>query len=244
MLRLRGLRKAFGRLQVIDGLDLDVEAGCITSVIGPNGAGKTTLFNLVTGRMAPDAGLIAFEGRPITGLAPHRVARLGIARSFQITNVFPALSVLENVRLAAQSRLPDALSLWRPAQRLTAAAEEARRVLEQMGLGHHVERPAFMLSHGDQRQLEIAMAVATGPRLLMLDEPTSGMSATETAATMRLIAEIGRRLTVLIIEHDMELVMSLSHRVVVMAVGRKIAEGRPEEVAHDPEVRRVYLGGL
>ncbi len=244
MLRLRGLRKAFGRLTVIDDLDLDIEAGRITSVIGPNGAGKTTLFNLVTGRVPPDAGEIAFEERAITGLPPDAIARLGIARSFQITNVFPALSVLENARLAAQCRAPGALSPWCPADRMADVTADARAVLEQVGLGRHQDRPAHTLSHGDQRHLEVAMALATRPRLLLLDEPTSGMSPVETAATMRLIGEIARRLTVLVIEHDMDLVMSLSHRVIVMAFGRKIADGTPEEVARDAEVRRVYLGGL
>ena len=244
MLRLRGLRKSFGRLTVIDGLDLEIEAERITSIIGPNGAGKTVLFNLITGRTRPDAGEIAFEERDITGLPPDAIAQLGIARSFQITNIFPWLSVLENVRLAAQSRAPEALSLWRPVDRLADVTTYATAVLEQVGLARHSDRLAHTLSHGDQRHLEIAMALATRPKLLMLDEPTSGMSPVETEATMRLIGEIARQLTLLLIEHDMEIVMNLSHRVVVMAFGQKIAEGTPEEVAQDREVSRVYLGGL
>ncbi len=244
LLRLRGLRKAFGHLQAIDGLDLDVEAGRITAVIGPNGAGKTTLFNLVTGRLRADAGEIRFKERRLAGLGPDAVARLGIARSFQITNVFPGLGVRENVRLAAQARLPEATSLWRPARALGAAHARAGAVLDEVGLARFGDHRADTLSHGDQRHLEIAMALATDPELLLLDEPTSGLSSAETGATMTLIAEIARSRTVLLIEHDMDLVMRLSHRVVVMDAGRKIAEGTPADVAADPEVRRVYLGDL
>ncbi len=244
LLRLSGLRKAFGSLQVIEDLDLAVETGRITSVIGPNGAGKTTLFNLITGRLPLDAGHIHFKERPIAGLGPDAIARLGLARSFQITNVFPALSVLENVRLAAQAREPDALSPWRPAHRLADAASRAEAALAQVGLGALRDRLAQTLSHGDQRHLEIAMTLATGPELLLLDEPTSGMSAVETGRTMTLIGELARHVTVLMIEHDMDLVMGLSHHVAVMAFGKKIAEGSPAEVARHPEVRRVYLGDL
>jgi branched-chain amino acid transport system ATP-binding protein len=229
---------------VIDGLDLDVEAGRITALIGPNGAGKTTLFNLITGRLPADAGEILFRERPLAGLGPDAVARLGIARSFQITNVFPGLGVRENVRLAAQARLPEAASLWRPARALGAAHARAGVVLDEVGLTRFGERRADTLSHGDQRHLEIAMALATDPELLLLDEPTSGLSSAETGATMTLIAEIARSRTVLLIEHDMDLVMRLSHQVVVMDAGRKIAEGTPADVAADPEVRRVYLGDL
>ncbi len=244
LLRLRGLRKAFGRLQAIDDLDLDVEDGRITAVIGPNGAGKTTLFNLITGRLRADAGEILFKERPLAGLGPDAIARLGIARSFQITNVFPALGVRENVRLAAQARLPEAVSLWRLARDLGAAHARAAGVLDEVGLARFGDRRADTLSHGDQRHLEIAMVLATDPELLLLDEPTSGLSSAETGATMTLIAEIARYRTVLLIEHDMDLVMRLSHRVVVMDAGRKIAEGTPADVAADPEVRRVYLGDL
>jgi branched-chain amino acid transport system ATP-binding protein len=244
LLRLRALRKAFGNLSVLDGLDFDVEAGGVTSVIGPNGAGKTTLFNVITGRIPADSGTITFRDEAIAGLGPDAIARLGIARSFQITNVFPRLTALENVRLAAQVRAPRALSPWYPADRLVTVAERARAVLERVGLGRHGDRPARTLSHGDQRHLEIAMTLATQPALLLLDEPTAGMSAVETASTMALIADIAREVTVLIIEHDMDLVMTLSHRVMVMAAGRKIAEGPAEAIARDGEVRRVYLGSL
>jgi branched-chain amino acid transport system ATP-binding protein len=244
LLQLRALRKSFGSLMAIDRLDFDVEAGRITSVIGPNGAGKTTLFNLISGRISADAGTVSFKDRAIDGLPPDAIARLGIARSFQITNIFPGLTALENVRLAVQVRAPRALSPWCPAERLEGVTPRAVAVLERVGLGPHRHRPARTLSHGDQRHLEIAMTLATGPDLLLLDEPTAGMSAVETATTMALIAEIARDVTVLIIEHDMELVMNLSHHVMVMAAGRKIAEGRADDVARDAEVRRVYLGGL
>jgi branched-chain amino acid transport system ATP-binding protein len=244
LLQLRGLRKSFGSLTAIDGLDFDVEPGRITSVIGPNGAGKTTLFNLISGRIAADAGVISFRGRAIGGLPPDAIARLGIARSFQITNVFPGLTALENVRLAVQVRARRALSPWCPAERLGDVTLGALAMLDRVGLGAHRDRPARALSHGDQRHLEIAMTLATSPELLLLDEPTAGMSAAETATTIGLIAEIARDLTVLIIEHDMDLVMRLSHHVMVMAAGRKIAEGTADDVARDDEVRRVYLGGV
>ncbi len=244
LLQLRALRKSFGSLMAIDRLDFDVEAGRITSVIGPNGAGKTTLFNLISGRISADAGTVSFKDRAIGGLPPDAIARLGIARSFQITNIFPGLTALDNVRLAAQVRAPRALSPWCPAQRLEDVTARAVAMLERVGLGSHRHRFARTLSHGDQRHLEIAMTLATGPALLLLDEPTAGMSAAETATTMALIAEIAREVTVLIIEHDMELVMNLSHHVMVMAAGRKIAEGSADAVARDAEVRRVYLGGL
>ena len=244
LLQLRALRKSFGSLMAIDGLDFDVEAGRITSVIGPNGAGKTTLFNLISGRISADAGTVVFKDRAIDGLPPDAIARLGIARSFQITNIFPGLTALENVRLAVQVRAPRALSPWCPAERLGDVTLRALAVLDRVGLGAHRDRPARTLSHGDQRHLEIAMTLATGPELLLLDEPTAGMSAVETATTMTLIAEIAQDVTVLIIEHDMDLVMRLSHHVMVMAAGRKIAEGPADVVARDDEVRRVYLGGL
>jgi branched-chain amino acid transport system ATP-binding protein len=229
---------------VIDGLDFDVEAGRITSVIGPNGAGKTTLFNLITGRVPADAGTIAFKDRALAGLTPDAIARRGVARSFQITNVFPGLTALENVRLAAQVRAPRALSAWYPAERLEAVTTRAVEILARVGLGRLRDRAARTLSHGDQRHLEIAMTLATEPELLLLDEPTAGMSALETGHTIDLIGEIARQVTVLIIEHDMDLVMTLSHHVMVMAAGRKIAEGAADDVARDREVRRVYLGGL
>jgi branched-chain amino acid transport system ATP-binding protein len=244
LLQLRAVRKSFGSLSAIDGLDFDVEAGRITSVIGPNGAGKTTLFNLITGRIPADSGSIIFKGRPIDGLPADAIARLGIARSFQITNLFPRLTALENVRLAVQVRAARALSAWHPAERLDGVSARATKVLDRVGLGHLGDRPAFTLSHGDQRHLEIAMTLGTEPELLLLDEPTAGMSAVETRSTIALIREIARRVTVLIIEHDMDLVMTLSDRVMVMAAGRKIAEGPVEAVAADAEVRRVYLGGL
>jgi branched-chain amino acid transport system ATP-binding protein len=244
LLQLRALRKWFGSLSAVDGLDFDVEAGRITSVIGPNGAGKTTLFNLITGRVSLDNGTIVFKDRPIGGWSPDAIARLGIARSFQITNVFPRLTALENVRLAAQVRARRALSAWHPAERLEAVTARAKSTLERVGLGRLGDRLAHTISHGDQRHLEIAMTLATEPELLLLDEPTAGMSAVETGRTIELIGEIARHVTVLIIEHDMDLVMSLSDRVMVMAAGRKIAEGPAEAIARDGEVRRVYLGGL
>jgi branched-chain amino acid transport system ATP-binding protein len=242
ILELQGVDKHFGGLQVLAGIDLDVEEGEITSVIGPNGAGKTTLFNVVTGLFPPDSGRVTFQGREITGRKPHQIATAGLARSFQITNIFPRLTLMENIALAAQTRSRKRSSLLVRARGLREVDERTRAILDRIGLSALADRPAGALSHGDQRHLEIGMTLATGPRLLMLDEPTSGMSHAESTATMALIEELRQEVTILLIEHDMDLVMNLSDRIVVLDFGHKIAEGSPEAIAQDPEVRRVYLG--
>jgi branched-chain amino acid transport system ATP-binding protein len=244
LLEVKGLCKNFGGLQVIRDLDFCVSEGQLTSVIGPNGAGKTTLFNVISGRFAPSSGKIIFEGKEISGLKPHVISQMGLARSFQITNVFGSLTVMENVLLACQSRLPERISLRKGSATFDGLAEKAEGILRRIGIAQHRDRPARELSHGDQRHLEIAMTLATDPKLLLLDEPTSGMSPAETAQTMDLIEEISRSVTVLLIEHDMHLVMNISHNIVVLDYGTKIAEGPPQEIKNNPEVRRVYLGGL
>jgi branched-chain amino acid transport system ATP-binding protein len=243
ILELREISKRFGALQVLSGIDLDVEEGKITSVIGPNGAGKTTLFNVITARFPLDAGSVRFRGEEIGRKRSHDIAMAGLARSFQITNIFPRLTVHENVALAAQVRSRKRYHLFSRGLGLSDVEARASAILERIGLAGQADRPAGKLSHGDQRHLEIAMTLATGPGLLLLDEPTSGMSSLESASTMELIRELRRDVTVLIIEHDMDLVMGLSDRIVVLNFGQKIAEGTPEEVSRDPEVRRVYLGG-
>jgi branched-chain amino acid transport system ATP-binding protein len=244
ILELRGVDKSFGALEVLSRIDLDIEEGKITSVIGPNGAGKTTLFNVITGRFPASAGAILFKKRDITRMKAPEITLAGLARSFQITNIFKKLTVSENIFLAVQTKSPQRLSLFSPAKGLKEVGKKSSEILERLGLRKWADVPAGQLSHGDQRHLEIGMTLATGPELLMLDEPTSGMSPAEAAQTMDLIKDLSREFTIMLIEHNMDLVMNISDRIVVLNFGRKIAEGSPEEVAENPEVRRVYLGGV
>ena len=243
ILELRGVGKSFGALEVLSGIDLDVEEGKITSVIGPNGAGKTTLFNVVSGRFPASTGTILYRKRDITRMRPHEITLAGLARSFQITNIYQRLTVGENVSLAVQTRNKKRMSLFVRFQGMGDVQGRTMEILERIGLRKWSDVPAGQLSHGDQRHLEIGMTLATGPELLLLDEPTSGMSPAEAAQTMDLIEDLSRDFTIVLIEHNMDIVMNISDRIVVLNFGRKIAEGSPEEVADNPEVRRVYLGG-
>jgi branched-chain amino acid transport system ATP-binding protein len=244
ILELRGVGKSFGALEVLSGIDLDIEEGKITSVIGPNGAGKTTLFNVVSGRFPASAGTILYKKRDITRMRPHEITLAGLARSFQITNIYQKLTVGENVSLAVQTRSKKRMSLLTRFQEMGDVKQRTMEILERIGLGKWADVPAGQLSHGDQRHLEIGMTLATGPELLLLDEPTSGMSPAEAAQTMDLIKDLSRDFTIVLIEHNMDIVMNISDRIAVLNFGRKIAEGSPEEVADNPEVRRVYLGGV
>lgn len=242
LLETRGLVKAFGGLRAVDGVDLVVEQGRIHAVIGPNGAGKTTLFNVITGYLRPTAGRVLFRGQDITGWPPHRIARFGLARTFQITNIFPRLTVLESVQVAlaaARGREKDLLSRSDRAFR-----DEAMALLEDVGLIGLADLQARALSHGDQRALEVALALATGPKLLILDEPTAGMSPWETERTVELIYEVARRrgLTVVLCEHDMQVVFKISDWITVMHQGRVIAEGLPDRIRRNETVIQVYLG--
>jgi branched-chain amino acid transport system ATP-binding protein len=242
ILELTNVGKSFGGLRVLSGITFAIEEGKITSVIGPNGAGKTTLFNVITGLHGPDAGNIRFEDADITGWAPYRITMAGLARSFQITNIFPRLTVIENLILSAQTVSKKRWTIFAAAERLKDVEEHSYEVLDRVGLTPWAKTLAGQLSHGDQRRLEIAMALATKPRLVLLDEPTSGMSLFESNATMELIRSLREEVTILLIEHHMDLVMNLSDTIIVLNFGQKIAEGSPDAVECDAEVQRVYLG--
>ncbi len=244
LLQVEGVSKSFGALAALTDVSLTVSAGEVVSVIGPNGAGKSTLFNVITGLHGPSRGRVLFHGQVITGRAPEEVNRLGLAKTFQITNVFPGISVYENVRVAAQSRAPEAgrfTSLWRRPDVEGAVME----LLVAFGLEGRRDETAQNLSHGEQRYLEICLALATQPTLLLLDEPTAGMTPGETKEATALIRRmaLARGLTLLLIEHDMSVVMGISDRVAVLHFGQKIAEGPPEAIRSNPQVIEAYLGG-
>jgi branched-chain amino acid transport system ATP-binding protein len=240
LLRVEGLTIRFGGLTALNKVSLAVAAGEIRAIIGPNGAGKSTLFNCITGVLRPTAGRVLFDGEDITGLPPDRISQKAIARSYQITNILPNATTLENVRIAAQSRR-HSWSLLTHYRAYHDIVERAEAVLEAVGLQSKEDELAANLSHGEQRNLEIGIALATEPRLLCLDEPTAGMSVAETHATVELIRRIARDLTILIVEHDMEVVMGLARTITVLHYGEVIAEGTPAEIQANPRVQEVYL---
>ncbi len=240
ILRTEGLTVHFGGLAALNDVSLAVPVGQIRGIIGPNGAGKSTFFNCLTGLLRPTRGRIVFTGQDIGGLPPHVISRKAIARSYQITNILPGATVLENVRIAAQSRRHN-WSMLRHHRAYPDVIERARGVLADVGLRDKEEELAANLSHGEQRNLEIGIALATEPRLLCLDEPTAGMSVAETHITVELIRRIARGLTILIVEHDMEVVMGLAHIVTVLNYGEVLAEGTPAEIQANPRVQEVYL---
>jgi branched-chain amino acid transport system ATP-binding protein len=242
LLSARSLSKRFGGTVAVDGVDLDVRKGALHAIIGPNGAGKTTLFNLLAGDLEPTSGTILFEEREITRLDVRERSHLGIGRSFQRTNVFRKLSAFENVRIAAQSRTHASFGLWAPARRLAAVAERAREVLDELGIGALAERPAGELAGGDQRLLEIAIALATDPVLLLLDEPSQGLSGEDARALLARIRALAARYTIVLIEHNMHLVMELSDEITVMNFGSVLARGTPAAIRGDERVRAAYLG--
>jgi len=230
----------FGGLAALSRVGLAVERGNTHAIIGPNGAGKSTFFNCLTGVLKPTGGRIIFNGEDITGLPSNQISQKGIARSYQITNILPNASALENVRIAAQSRR----HAWNMIAHRTAFADinaKAEAALAAVGLADKADELASNLSHGAQRNLEIGIALATEPKLLCLDEPTAGMSAAETRETMHLVRQIGENLTILIVEHDMEVVMELADRITVLHYGEILAEGTPEEIQRNPKVLEVYL---
>jgi branched-chain amino acid transport system ATP-binding protein len=242
LLALEGLTRRFGALAAVSDVSLEIAARERRAIIGPNGAGKTTLFNLVTGHLAPSAGRILLGGEPITGLAPHAVARRGLARSFQRNNLFSRLPVMENLRLAAAADGQGSWNLLGRVDRLRAPLERARETAEAVGLAERLDVAAGALSYGEQRQLEVGLALATRPRLLLLDEPTAGMSPEETLRMTRMLESLPRDITLLIIEHDMDVVGSLADRVTVLHYGEVLTEGSFDHVKTDPRVYEVYLG--
>ena len=245
ILEMKDIDTFYGLGHILHGLSLAVAEGEVVALLGRNGAGKTTLFNLLTGTFPPSSGRILFNGQDITGAPAHRVAHLGLARSFQRTNVFPAFSLLDNVWVAAFacSKSWSGL-LWRRAERYPELVAQARTALADVGLAGKADQPAREISHGEQRQLELAIALAAAPRVLLLDEPAAGLSPEETRRMVALVRTLKGRYTIVLIEHKIDIIMSVSDRISVMHFGSLIAEGTPAEIQTNPEVRRAYLGGV
>jgi branched-chain amino acid transport system ATP-binding protein len=242
LLSVEALTRHFGALSAVNGVSFTVDGQERRAIIGPNGAGKTTLFNLITGVLAPSAGRIVFGGHVITGLPPHAVARLGLSRSFQRNSLFPTLTVLENLRLAAAALERGSYDVLGSVTRLARPLARAREVANAVGLAERLHAPAGRLSYGEQRQLEVGIALATVPTLLLLDEPTAGMSPEETHRMTQLLVGLPRAVTLLIIEHDMDVVFSLADRITVLHYGEVLAEGTPDAVRADARVYEAYLG--
>jgi len=241
-LAVTGLTHDFGGLRALDGVTLDVATGERRVILGPNGAGKTTLFNLVTGLLRPTAGRIRLLGRDVTRLSPHRRARLGLGRTFQITTLFPRLTVLDSVLLAVQGADGARFALHRPLGAYRHLFERAEALLDEWGLRPRRDVAVYLLSYGEQRQLELVLALAGRPRVLLLDEPTAGLSPAETASVVGLVRRLPREVTILLIEHDMDVALELAERVTVLHYGRVVADGPTEAVRRDPRVTEIYLG--
>ena len=244
ILQVRQLAKIFGGLAAVDEVSLDVNVGQLHAVIGPNGAGKTTLINMLSGDLSPSAGSIRFRGNEVAHLSPERRSRLGIGRSYQKVNIFAAFSALENCRLAAQSRDPHPWNWLRGASSYDEIMTNARSALAQVGLSNRADSIAFTLSHGEQRQLEIAMSLATQPELLLLDEPLAGLGIDESSRMVELIRRVAETHALLLVEHDMDAVFQLARVLTVMVDGRVLASGKPDEVRADEQVHCAYLGKL
>jgi len=241
-LEVRGLSKAYGGVQAVHGVSFAVNAGEVVALIGPNGAGKTTCFNMLNGQLRPDSGEIALAGRSIVGLRPHQVWRLGVGRTFQVTATFSSMTVRENVQVALLSHHRRLFSLWKPAGRFQV--DEADALLARVGMQEQAARPCAVLAYGDLKRVELAVALANRPRLLLMDEPTAGMASDERQALMQLAAARARseRIAVLFTEHDMDVVFNFASRIIVLHGGEVIAAGAPDEVRANPRVREVYLG--
>lgn len=247
VLEIRDLTKKFGQLTATNHIDLDVESGEFRSVIGPNGAGKTTLFNLISGALRPTSGRIEFAGEPIADLPPHERVRRGVSRSFQITNIFSGLTVHENVRLAVQSKhyagLDRTEALFRDTGSFDTMNDRTDGILRRIGLVDRASEMAGTLAYGDQRRLEIGLVLATDPQLVLLDEPTAGMSSEETRETLELVNEVLADQSIMLIEHDIDLIMDVSDRITVLTRGEVLASGTPEEISTNDDVQDAYLGG-
>ena len=242
MLEVKTLTKNFGALRATDGIDFDVRDGETHAIIGPNGAGKTTLISQLAGDLRPDAGTIRFAGEDVTALPAPRRARRGLARSFQITSVYRDFTALQNVALAVQAHSGHSFRFWRPAFADASLTSPAKRILAEVGLEKRMHVVAANLAHGEQRQLEVAMALATRPRLLLLDEPMAGMGIEESQRMIAFLSTLKRKQTIILVEHDMDAVFRLADRIAVLVYGRVIAADTPERIKQNPEVRRAYLG--
>lgn len=243
ILRTKDLTKAFGSLKAVDGVNIEIKKGTIHSIIGPNGAGKTTFFNMLTGNIPVSSGEIYFQNKNITNLKPHEISRTGISRSFQQNNMFKNLSVLENVRLSAHAHTRGRYDFIRDYSSFLIPIERASKIIEELEIDKIATQKAGDLSHGEQRTLEIAIALATDPILLLLDEPTSGMSPIESLKMLKLIKKLGKSFTIVVIEHNINLVWAISTVVTVLHQGQVIASGVPEEIGKNEEVQKAYLGG-
>ncbi len=242
LLEARGVRKSFAEFKAIDGIDLELSGGGVTAIIGPNGAGKTTFINLLTGKLTPDAGRIVFAGADVTRLSASARVRAGMARTFQVTNVFPLLSVEQNVAVPVLARAGKSLEPHRRLESMREVRESARALLASVGLADRAGHQAAVLSHGDRRLLEIALALASRPRLLLLDEPTAGMGSGERDRMLAQIRQLAAQVTILLVEHDMEVVFGLASRIVVLHQGKVLADGVPQAIRDDARVREIYLG--
>lgn len=243
VLKTISLTKNFGGLAAVDNVSFKVEEGDLQSIIGPNGAGKSTFFKLISGEHKPTGGKIIFDGQDITALPQTAISHRGIAVAYQITNIFPMLTAMENIRIAAQSRLTT-FNFWSLASSLEKVVDQTLDILEQIGLAEFRNEVVANLSHGHQKRLEIGIALATRPKLLLLDEPTAGLAPTETRQIIELIKKIAQNLTIILVEHKMKVIMEVSDKITVLHYGRLLAQGSPDEIRANQEVRRVYLGGV
>lgn len=242
LLKARGLTKTFGAIRATDGLSLDVWTGEVLAVIGPNGAGKTTAIGQLSGELKSDAGTILFEGRDISGLPMHKRAHLGVARSFQITSIFLRFTAEDNVAMALQAKDGHSFRFWKAARNDQKLRNPAREMLEEVGLADRADVAAANLSHGEQRQLELAMALATRPSMLLLDEPMAGMGLEDSSRMVDFLLNLKGRVTILLVEHDMDAVFALADRITVLVYGKVVATGTPEKIRTDPTVQKAYLG--
>lgn len=241
-LEIRDLRKSFGQVEIIRGVNLDLRKGERHALIGPNGAGKSTLFHLISGRITPSSGRIVFDGKDIAGKPPAEIVRAGLSRSFQITNIFPQMSVLDNLRCAVLWKLGHRYSILRPTNSLRDVTEECERLLAELGLTHRANDTADSLTYPEQRALELGLAVASGANTLLLDEPMAGMSYSETDAALQLIMKVTEGKTLLMVEHDMGVIFEMADRISVLVYGEIIATGTPDEIRANPAVQEAYLG--